>query len=142
MAEILWNFSGLKDEMRVILKQNPHFYAHLPMSPGEYTGGFTMEPTEDFRHVDKFYVLPDRQGLAYFKIDQHTQCFGNFWCPSDAIIFKGEHISYLFSFLFSIFLISCQTSAGDLWARISSGHPSKLNTGSFVHGHECLLPRS
>ena len=88
--------------MHVTLKQNPHFYAHLPMSPEEYTGGFTMEPTEDFRHVDKFYVLPDRQGLAYFKIDQHAQCFGNFWCPSDAIIFKGEHISYLFSFLFYV----------------------------------------
>ena len=102
LAEILWNFSRFKDERRLTLKQNPHFYAHLPMSPEEYTGGFTMEPTEDFHHVDQLYVLPDRQGLTYFKTDQHTQCFGNFWCPNDAIIFKGEHISYLFFFLFLV----------------------------------------
>ena len=102
LVEILWNFSRFKDERRLTLKQNPHFYAHLPMLAEEYTGGFTMEPTEDFHHVDKFYVLTDRQGLAYFKTDQHTQCFGNFWCPNDAIIFKGKRGSYLFFFLFLV----------------------------------------
>jgi len=100
LAEILWNFSHFKDERRLTLKQNPHFYTHLPMSPEAYGGGFTMEPTEDFRHADKFYVLTDRQGLAYFKTDQYTRCFGNFWCPNGAIIFKGKHASYLFSLVF------------------------------------------
>jgi len=97
LAEILWNLSRFKDERRLTLKQNPHFYAHLPMSPDAYGGGFTMEPTEDFRHADKFYVLTDRQGLVYFKTDQYTRCFGNFWCPNGAIIFKGEHALNWFS---------------------------------------------
>ena len=92
LAEILWNFSRFKDERRLTLKQNPHFYARLPMSPEVYGGGFTMEPTEDFRHADKFYVLIDRQGLAYLNTDQYTGCFGNFWCPSGAIIFKSKHL--------------------------------------------------
>ena len=110
LAEILWNFGRFKDERRITLKQNPHFYTHLPTSPDAYVGGFTMEPTEDFRHADKFYVLTDRQGFTYFKIGQYTQCFGNFWCPNGAIIFKGEHVLYCFS----LFLTSFQTSAGGL----------------------------
>ena len=73
------------------------------MSPEAYAGGFEMEPTEDFGCADKFYVLTDRQGLAYFEADQYTRCFGNFWCPNSAIIFKGEHLLYLY-FLF--FLVS------------------------------------
>ena len=103
LAEILWNFSRFKDEKRLTLKQNPHFYTHLPMSPDAYGGRFEMEPTEDFRHADRIYVLTDRQGLAYFKSDQYTRCFGNFWCPNGDIIFKGEHVLYLFS----LFLTSC-----------------------------------
>ena len=130
LAEILWNFSRFKDERRLTLKQNPHFYSQLPMSLEAYGGGFRMEPTEDFRHADKFYVLTDRQGLTYIKTDQYTRYFGNFWCLGGAIIFKGEHLLYLFS----LFLTSCQASAGGSWARILSKHPSKLNTGSFVRG--------
>ena len=100
LAEILWNFSHLKGERRLTLKQNPHFYARLPRSPDAYSGGFTMEPTEDFQHANKFYVLTDRQGLAYFKTNQYTRCFGNFWCPNGAIIFKGEHVLHWFSLVF------------------------------------------
>ena len=96
LEEILWKLSRFKDERRLTLKQNPHFYAYLPMSPDAYGGGFTMEPTEDFRHANKFYVLTDRQGIAYLKTDQYTRCFGNFWCPNGAIIFKGEHVLFCF----------------------------------------------
>ena len=110
LAEILWNFSRFKDERRLTLKQNPHFYTHLPMSPEAYGGAFTMEQTEDFRHADKFYVLTDRQGLAYFKTDQYTQCFGNFWFPKGAIIFKGEHVWLLFSLFFLVFDILADLS--------------------------------
>jgi len=102
LAEILWNFSRFKDERRLTLKQNPHFYSQLPMSLEAYGGGFRMEPTEDFRHADKFYVLTDRQGLTYIKTDQYTRYFGNFWCPGGAIIFKGEHLLYLFSLFFLV----------------------------------------
>ena len=100
LAEILWNFSRFKDERRLTLKQNPHFYTHLPTSPDAYGGRFEMKPTEEFQHADKFYVLTDRQGLAFLKTDQHTRCFGNFWCPNGAIIFKGGHILFCFVFLF------------------------------------------
>ena len=103
MKEILWNFSRLKGEKRLSLKQNPHFYTHLPLSPEEYGGDFNMEPTEEFRHGNKFYVLNDREGLAYFQTDQYTQCFGNFWCPNGAIIFKGEHLLYLFFLFFLVY---------------------------------------
>ena len=72
------------------------------MSPEAYVGGFTMEPTEDFRHADKFYVLTDRQDLAHLKTDQYTRCFGNFWCPNGAVIFKGEHVFYLVSLYFLV----------------------------------------
>ena len=100
LAEILWNFSRFKDERRLTLKQNPHFYTHLPMSREAYGGGFKMEPTEDFRHANKFYVLTDRQGLTYLKTGQYTRYFGNFWCPNGAIIFKGEHVLYLCTLFF------------------------------------------
>ena len=102
LAEILWNFSCFKDKKRLTLKQNPHFYTHLPMSPDAYGGGFEMKPTEDFRHANKFYVLTDRHGLAYFKTDQHTRCFGNFWSPNGAVIFKGERVLYLSSLVFLV----------------------------------------
>ena len=72
------------------------------MSPEAYVGGFSMEPTEDFRHGDKFYVLTDGQDLAYFKTDQYTRCFGSFWCPNDVIIFKGEHVFYSVSLFFLV----------------------------------------
>ena len=66
LAEVLWNFSRFKGERRLTLKHNPHFYKHLPISPEAYGGGFEMEPTEDFRNAEKFFVLTDRPGLALF----------------------------------------------------------------------------
>jgi len=112
LAEILWNFRHFKDKRRLTLKQNPHFYTHIPMSPDAYGGGFEMKPTEDFRHANKFYVLTDRQGLAYFKTDQCTRCFGNFWSPNGAVIFKGERVLYLVSLFFLVSDILLDLSGG------------------------------
>lgn len=95
-AEILWNFSCFKDQRRLTLKQNPHFYTNLPASPEAYGGEFEIEPTVNFRHANKFYVLTDRPGLVYIKTHQYLRCFGNSWCPNSAIIFKGEHASFSF----------------------------------------------
>ena len=131
-AEILWNFGRFKDERRLTLKQNPHFYTYLPASPEAYGGEFEIEPTEDFRQVNKFYVLPDRPVLVYIKTDQYSQCFGNSWCPNSAIIFKGEHVCFRF-LCFLPFLMSFQTSGGGFRARISSRHVSKPHTGSSAH---------
>ena len=95
MQEILWNFSRIKDKSRrLTLKQNPHFYVHLPTSPDAYSGDFNVEPVENFRHPDKFYVLTDRPGLMYMNADPYSRCFGNFWCPNGAIIFKGSHVVF------------------------------------------------
>jgi len=96
MAEILWNLGRFKDERRLTLKQNPHFYTYLPASPEVYGGEFEIEPTEDFRHANKFYVLTDRSVLVYIETDQYSRCFGNSWCLNSAIIFKGEHVCFRF----------------------------------------------
>ena len=90
VQEILWNFSRFKDEkQRLILRDNPHFYEEFPTSPGAYGESVKIDPTEDFRHANKFYVLIDKQELVQILTDQDTRFFGNFWCPKNAIIFKG-----------------------------------------------------
>ena len=97
LQEILWNFSRFKDEKkRLILSENPHFYAELPTYSGAYGGSFRLDPTEDFRSTNKFYVLTDRPGPVHFLTDQVLQSLGNFWCPENAIIFKGLSILFLF----------------------------------------------
>ena len=137
LAEILWNLDLFEDERHLTLKQNPHFYTHLPMLPEAYDGGgFKMAPTEDFLHADKFYVLTDRQGLAYFKTDKYMRCFGNFWCPNGAISFKDKHSLYLFSLFFLVSDIM-PGLGGSLWARILLNY-LKANAGSFVRGHKRL----
>jgi len=103
LQEILWNFSRIKDKSRrLTLKQNPHFYVHLPTSPDAYSGEFNVEPVENFRHPDKFYVLTDRPGLVYMNADPYSRCFGNFWCPNGAIIFKGSHVVFLMSWFCTV----------------------------------------
>ena len=90
LQEILWNFSCFKDErLRLTLRDNPHFYAELPTSLEEYGGRVKIDPTEDFRHADKFYILTDRPELVHIVMDDATWSFGNFWCLNYAIIFKG-----------------------------------------------------
>jgi hypothetical protein len=90
LQEILWNFSRLKNKkQRLTLSENPHFYADLPTSPEAYGDGVEIDPTEDFQHADTFYVLTDRPSLVCITTDQDTRYFGNFWCPQNAVIFKG-----------------------------------------------------
>jgi hypothetical protein len=90
LQEILWNFSHFKDKKkRLTLRENPHFYAKLPTSPEAYGGSVKIDPTENFRHANKFYVLTDKPELVYIMTGQVLQTFGNFWCPQNAIIFKG-----------------------------------------------------
>jgi hypothetical protein len=127
--------------MRLTLKENPHFYVHLPTSPQEYGSGFKIDPITDFRHADRFYVLTDRPSPVYIKTDQYSRCFGNFWCPNSAIIFKCPHVLFLFSEV-SFFLMPCQTSAGGLKERPSLRHPSKAHTGVFVRNPQYTLSRA
>jgi hypothetical protein len=90
IQEIIWNFNCLEDEkQRLNLKDNPHFYAELPTSSEAYGDSVQIDPTEDFRHANEFYVLTDKPELVHIKTGQVSQFFGNFWCPQNAIIFKG-----------------------------------------------------
>jgi hypothetical protein len=109
LSEILWNFSRYRDDRRLTLKQNPHFYKDLP---GTYKDDFQSHPIEQFvdaledfkgdsldrvksKPTPKISVLTDRQGRIYLESGQDSRAFGNVWCPQNAIIFKGS--SFLFS---------------------------------------------
>ena len=90
LQEILWNFSRFVDENnRLTLRDNPHFYVGLPTSPDAFGDSIKINPTEDFWYSNKFYVLVDKPEIVHIMTDQVSQSFGNFWCPRNAIIFKG-----------------------------------------------------
>ena len=102
LQEILWKFSCLKDKKKCLtLRDNPHFYVELPTSPEAYGDGVKIDPTEDFRHANKFYVLTDRPEPIHIVTDQETHVFGNFWCSQNFIIFKGLGDLFLLSPAFS-----------------------------------------
>jgi hypothetical protein len=89
LQEILWNFSRFKDEkQRLTLRDNPHFYSD-PISLEARRDSLKIDPTDDFRHADKFYVLTDKPEPLYIVTDWGLQSFGNFWCLQNAVIFKG-----------------------------------------------------
>ena len=96
LQEVLWNFSCLKDEeKRLTLVEHPHFYAELPASPEAYVDNVKIDPTEDFGHTDKFYVLTDKPEPIHIMTDQVSRSFGNFWCPKTALIFKGLGVVFI-----------------------------------------------
>ena len=98
LQEILWKFCRFKDEKnRLTLKDNPHFYPKLPTSPDAYGDSFKIEPADDFRRANEFYILTDNPELVYIMTNDVPQFFGNFWCPQNAIIFKGLCVLFLFS---------------------------------------------
>ncbi|KAI0287771.1 hypothetical protein BC826DRAFT_738940 [Russula brevipes] len=70
LQEILWNFSRFKDNRRLTLKQNPHFYkvSDLPMSREAYIGEFETKPiNENFQTRRSVFLLITRpQRVAYF----------------------------------------------------------------------------
>ena len=107
MVEILWNFSRSKDNKRITLKQNPHFYKSLPSIKEGYGYDFRMDPMDNFVDAPKVYVLTDRPGRVYIESGQDTRVFGNVWQPKDAIIFKG---SCLMFFAFPLFDLSSDVS--------------------------------
>ena len=103
LQEILWNFSRFKDEKKhLALREHPHFYAELPTSPAAYASSVKIDPTEDFRHSNKFYVLTDNPELVHITTNQVSQSSGNLLSPPNAIIFKG----LVSCFVFFLLLIS------------------------------------
>ena len=112
MIEALWNFSRFKDENRLTLGDNPHFYEKFPSSPETYGPDFRADPIEwveylmPLKHVGhekiSVSVLINRKppGRVFLETDMTRRAFVNFWCPKDAIIFKGlRFLFYLFSLL-------------------------------------------
>ena len=101
LNEIMWNFSRCKDERRLTLKDNPHFYKTFPTSAEHYGGRFRAIPVEAFLH-NRISVLTDNPrltGRVFLETAKLKRVFGNVWVPGKAIIFKG---SYLSVFLFLI----------------------------------------
>ena len=94
LTEILWNFARYKDERRLALSQNPHFYKDLPRNKHAYREDFQRDPTENFLGSTGIYVLIDRPGRVYLESDQNSRAFGNVWAPSKAMIFKGSCITF------------------------------------------------
>ena len=134
IQEILWNFNCLEDEkQRLTLKDNPHFYAELPTSSEAYGDSVQIDPTEDFWHDDEFYVLTDKPEVVHIKTGQVSQFFGNFWCPQDAIIFKGLGVL----FLYTAFLMSFQTSVGGSGEKASLRHLPEAHPAGSVSGSRC-----
>ena len=99
--EILWNFSRIKDERRLTLKENPRFYEVLPTLPENYRNNFLLEPIEvAFLEPIKrksISVLVDKSGKeggrVFLKITK-ARAFENAWDLKNAIVFKGS--SFLF----------------------------------------------
>jgi hypothetical protein len=99
--EILWNFSRFKDERRLTLKQNPHFYEVLPTSPKDYGDRFQMGPSESYLDMGRISVLSDNLGQAgrVFLKTVKTRAFGNAYDLGNAIIFKGSWVFFFIPFL-------------------------------------------
>ncbi|KAH9051167.1 hypothetical protein EDB83DRAFT_1326238 [Lactarius deliciosus] len=105
-SEILWNFSRYTDDRRIALRQNPHFYLHLPTSGDAYGTGFSKVAMKDFllKPNDTVYVLVDKPdlGRVFLEVDSkakiNKRTFGNVWMPNNVLIFKedeqlvGQHI--------------------------------------------------
>ena len=93
LSEVLWNFSRFKDQRRLTLKQNPHFYKDLDCRR-QYGDEFQSDPIESFLDTPghKIYVLTDRPGRVYLEQGQVSRAFGNVWCPQKSIIFKGSSV--------------------------------------------------
>jgi hypothetical protein len=131
IQEVLWSFYRVLDEkQRLTLMDNPHFYVELPTSPEAYGDGVQIDPSEDFRHANKFYVLIDKSELVHVVTGQVSQFFGNFWRPKHAIIFKGWGIFCCFS----PFLMSCQTSAGGSGGKALLRHLRGAHSAGSVSG--------
>lgn len=120
LQEILWNFSRLRGEGRLTLKQNPHFYKNLPASLEAYGCNFQTDPIENFLQARKIHVLTDKPGRVYLETPRHSRAFGNVWVPNDTIIFKGSYPAFLCFLL----LMSSQTFTESLKAKVLSKHLS------------------
>jgi hypothetical protein len=95
LPEILWNFSRYKDNARITLEQNPHFYLHFPADESGYTSTFRLHPLQDasgvlqVEHNDTVYVLFDGPARVFLHTEHNSRIFGNIWMINGFLIFRG-----------------------------------------------------
>lgn len=96
LPEILWYFSHLPNESRLVLAQNPHFYADLPTSPAKYVRRFSSQPTEIY-HQGMIDVLTNDVRRVFLECHPEPRVFDNVWTINGILIFKGSCVVFLFS---------------------------------------------
>ena len=65
------------------------------MSLEAYGDRLEVHPTENFMYRYEYYVLTDKPKPVHIMTDSESSLsFGNFWCPKNAIIFKGSVILF------------------------------------------------
>ena len=92
LPEILWNFNRYKDDARITLEQNPHFYLRCPANESAYTPMFRRHPLQDtnvLEHNDILYVLFDSLSRVILHTEHGSRIFGNIWMLNGSLIFRG-----------------------------------------------------
>ena len=104
LPEVLWYFSHYPPERRLVLAQNPNFYAHPP-PPAGYVGTQPIDMNNAFANNDLvFDVLtnePPRESdvrpRLFLELNPQPRIFDNIWIINDILILKG--LCFLFLFL-------------------------------------------
>jgi hypothetical protein len=98
VAHMIWIFSRRRDNKRITLKENPHFYLDIPQkgSESEFDSwkGFHRDPLTQIgpglENNSTVYVLRDKSCRLYLDLDvAGSRVFGNLWQPHKKIILKG-----------------------------------------------------
>ena len=115
LPEILWYFSHYTDKSRLVLAQNPNFYA-LPSSPSGYVG---IQPIDINQSMNDVFADNDPCRLAVFDVltnnrprvsdvptnrprvflehNPQPRIFDNIWIINGILILKGSRVLFLFS---------------------------------------------
>jgi hypothetical protein len=93
LPEILWNFVRFKDNRRLELAQNPHFYRDLPLLRNGYQGDFQSRPTKNYEGT--IYVLTNSSHRVILECVSPSRVLDNVWDTSNTLIFRGLCLSFL-----------------------------------------------
>jgi hypothetical protein len=98
IPQILWIFGRRRDDKRITLEENPHFYHDIPLrgsgSESEFDDwkgdkGFHRDPlTEIGSGNGTVYVILDKLPRLYLDAPE-PHIFSNMWRPQKKIILKG-----------------------------------------------------
>ena len=94
LPEVLWNFGHFKDEKRLTLAQNPHFYGNLPESPHDYGQTFRRNCIENSLPNKIFVPTNHNSRRVYFDFPGNRRVF-DVWKTKSALIFKGLSFALL-----------------------------------------------